>query len=875
MMAAVPADPRHQLGRGVIVPAGTRAPAGWDAAERIRIDDAALQTPAATVARLHAAWTARESVVVELAVDANALRAAETDTSAPFELTPSFEFAREHLYFLARANNYDARRGEPVWGPTLEGARIGARPGGPGDVLLPDGTPAWLDGGPRQDVPVASGCALVHRVRLEHGDLTPDREAVVTADLAPDQLAAVTHNRGPARIIAPAGSGKTRVLTERFRLLVAGRGWGAASVCAVAYNVRAKAEMEQRLADLGPRALHKVRTLHALGFDAVLRARDIQEVLTEWDVRRRIEPLVPVRPRANADVYGPYLEALAEVRLGLVPPAHVEARRDDVEGFAAMFEAFRDRMRADGALDHDEQIYGALEVLLTHVDVRRALQRECRHLLVDEFQDLTPAQLLMLRLLAAPAYDVFGVGDDDQVIYGYAGADPAFLIDYNQYFPGAAHLQLEVNYRCPGVIVGAATNLLSYNHRRVPKSIRAVKADDSAALSVGRHPAEHLARAALEQVQQRRAAGARPGEIAVLARVRSVLLGVQLLCVQAGIPANAPIGIEVLERTGTRTALAYLRLAIAHPAGTFAGADLAIAARRPSRSLRRELLQQMGGRRQWRGGALRSLAATSGGRLDDFLDDLDVLGALVHDGADTGTLLRFVRDRIGLGRALETLDHGGRGPEASHRDDLNALISVAGLSPDPVAFEAWLRSILDRPRVEATADEVTLSTVHRVKGMEWPHVVVLGAHDGLMPHHLADDLEEERRIFHVALTRAGTSAHLLLDVAAPARFLDELEGTAPRHPVPVRADGPRAAAPARAPRATDTALLAALKTWRRERARADGVPAYVVLHDSHVEEIATRAPRSLVQLSRCAGIGPTKLERYGDEIIAVVAEVAS
>ena len=126
-------------------------------------------------------------------------------------------------------------------------------------------------------------------------------------------------------------------------------------------------------------------------------------------------------------------------------------------------------------MDHDEQIYGAIEVLLTNVDIRRELQAECRHLLVDEFQDLTPAQLLMLRLVAAPAYDAFGVGDDDQVIYGYAGADPAFLIDYDRYFPGAAHLQLEVNYRCPADIVGAASNLLTYNRVRVPKTIRAAK----------------------------------------------------------------------------------------------------------------------------------------------------------------------------------------------------------------------------------------------------------------------------------------------------------------------------------------------------------------------------------------------------------------
>ncbi len=342
----------------------------------------------------------------------------------------------------------------------------------------------------------------------------------------------------------------------------------------------------------------------------------------------------------------------------------------------------------------------------------------------------------------------------------------------------------------------------------------------------------------------------------------------------------------------------------------------------------------MASRKHWRRNALRGIAATGNGRLDDFLDDLDTLAAELRAGADTEMLLRLVRDTIGLGGALETLDRGGRGPEASHRDDLNALISVAGLAPDPAGFEPWLRSVLDRPRVDAVAGEVTLSTVHRVKGMEWPNVVVLGVHDGLMPHHLADDVEEERRVFHVALTRGDTAVHLVAETPARTRFLDEIERPTPpkaETPTPVRmrpaaARGlvaeigmeltyagstgpitelrPEAAviaaeeggsvvipygervehegrrAPLLAPEgvtlgAADDKLLESLKAWRRDRAKADGVPAYVVLHDAHLQGIAARLPQSLAELARCPGIGPTKLERYGDEIVAVVADVTS
>ena len=232
-------------------------------------------------------------------------------------------------------------------------------------------------------------------------------------------------------------------------------------------------------------------------------------------MRRRIEALVPVKPRANTDMYAPYLEALSEVRLGLVDPNVIEAQRDDVAGFGAMFDEYRDKLHADrrdrprrADLRRDRGAACATP------DVRRAFQREARHLLVDEFQDLTPAQLLLLRLVAAPAYDVFGVGDDDQVIYGYAGADPEFLINYDRYFPGGTHHTLATNYRCPAPVVAATRNLLSYNRRRIDKEIVAAKTDrrrdDDALTIVDRRRRNGVAHAAVERVTAWLDAGAQP-----------------------------------------------------------------------------------------------------------------------------------------------------------------------------------------------------------------------------------------------------------------------------------------------------------------------------------------------------------------------------
>ncbi len=943
-----------RLGRGVIVGAGAPAPERWSAADRVVIDDPALRDPAEALDALHRYWSQRIPVVVELQCSADELRAPETELGkAPYVLSPRFEFGRERLYFLARANNYDDRVGRMVWGPTVEAQRLGAGASDVADVTLTDGTPAWCDGGPRAGATaVPDGHALIHRNNLEQRILGADRPVTSHAELAADQLAAVVHDAGAARVIAPAGSGKTRVLTERFRLLV-DRGWSPGSITAVAYNVRAKDTMRDRLADMAEPARRRVRTLHALGNDVLGRGAGNSSLIDEWEMRRRIEALVPVKPRANTDMYAPYLEALSEVRLGLVDPNVVEEQRDDVAGFGAMFDEYRDKLHADRAFDHDEQIYGAIEVLLRMPDVRRAFQREARHLLVDEFQDLTPAQLLLLRLVAAPAYDVFGVGDDDQVIYGYAGADPEFLINYDRYFPGGTHHALSTNYRCPEPVVTATRNLLSYNRRRIDKEIVAAKAgvgggaSASEALSVVSVAPERVARAAVEQVSAWLEAGARPTEIAVLSRVNAVLLPAQLLLGEADVPCWTPVSIAVLNRTGTRTALAYLRLALAQGNNTgFHGADLALAARRPSRSLRREVLQRLERKRQWTLVQLRresdALTGAAAAKFDAFCDDLDGLGQAFDAGATTDQLLTRIRDEVGLGAALATLDLSGKAPDASHRDDLNALIAVATFEPDPASFEPWLRTRLRAPNERASSDGVALSTVHRVKGMEWPYVVVLGAHDGLMPHALADDVEEERRIFHVAITRGDTAVKVIADVTARRPFLDELLAPAPPVPGrPVRIAGDTGAAepgPSSSKRVraaidaeiglavsfagssgvlvelrVDAAVLEepsglrivipygervelggrraqlvrgrstevthasrglvdALKAWRKQRAASDHVPAYIVLSDAYLEGIADRRPESLSELANCTGIGPTKLERYGDEIVAVIAD---
>jgi len=469
------------LGRNVVVTAGAETPPGYASARRIVIDDEVLADPGPAVAVLHARWLGRRRTVLELTVDNARAREPETTDTAPYALPRDHAFHREHLHFLTWANSYDLRGSEPHWWHgVLAERRTAATTSHLADVILPDGRHAFVDGGPRGPLsaplptvgPDAEVPAIVHRESVGLGRLTVQGDAEPSDQLAADQLAAVGHPRGPARVIAPAGSGKTRVLTARLRHLLEDRGVEPELVTALAYNTRAAGEMRERTQDLDV----SIRTLHSLAL-RICSLDERRQVITERDVRRILDRLVRTARIPNQDPFQAYLDALSEVRLALRPPEEVELLRGDIDGFAEVFDRYRAVLADERLLDFDEQIYRAIELLLTRPEIRATVQRWGTHLLVDEFQDLTPAFLLLVRLVAGPSLQVFAVGDDDQTIYSYAGATPEHLTGFDRWFPGAIHHALEINYRCPPAVVDAAVSLLGHNRLRVPKTIRAHRSD--------------------------------------------------------------------------------------------------------------------------------------------------------------------------------------------------------------------------------------------------------------------------------------------------------------------------------------------------------------------------------------------------------------
>jgi DNA helicase II / ATP-dependent DNA helicase PcrA len=867
------------LGRNVVVMPGQQVPDGWAPARRLLVGPEQLSEPGPILAELRRLADDRSPSVFEID-DVTAARLSEPCvTAAPIhEVGPRFTFELSELHHLLWSNSVDARDPEhPVWPLATAAVALGAKPVDGsigGDVVLADGTAVWLDGGPVRYTEPLDGVAVVHRIAIEHRSLTPFTSNTSTADLAADQLAAVTHPGGACRVIAPAGSGKTRVLTERARQLLVQWRLPASAVCLVAFNKRAQEEISARVADLPGL---QVRTLNSIALAIVngsapfANQANALTTITELDVRRIIGRLVEFPRKRNSDPVALWIEALSLARLGLRDPHEVEAFYDgDVDGFATMLPRYRGELDKARSLDYDEQIVRAIELLLTDPAARVAAQRACRVLLVDEFQDLTPAHLLLVRLLAGPDGCVFGVGDDDQTIYGFNGADPQWLIEFARYFPHAGEHPLEVNYRCPADVVAAAATLLLHNTRRVTKVIRAASTTTG---MVVESSADAVA-ATTAVVAAAIADGFATSEIAVLTRVNSLLAPVQVALGAASISTYGGVGAEFADRAALRGSLAWLRLATT--TGSLSKVDLDEALRNPSRPLRLNIAGWVAEQTSLDG--LHRLAARlntprESERVEAFAADIEMLQRLAHGGATTSAILSQLHDSMGMASTLSTLDTHRKGMNrAAQSDDLTAVAQLALLQPDPAAFEAWLRAELRR---SWQPDGVTLATVHRVKGKEWPVVVVHNADADQFPHRLATDVEEERRVFHVAITRGRSRVHVV-----PGARLSPFIEQCLRPPDPRALAAERAAArqPARQPVAAATpgrdltpaesALFEELRAVRRHLAA--GKPAYTVLSDQSLHEIARRRPATLADLGNIKGMGPVKLERYGSALLAVV-----
>jgi DNA helicase-2/ATP-dependent DNA helicase PcrA len=928
-------DPRVS-GRSIVVQPGQPAPPLWEACERVEVGS----VTAAVADALGQAWRSRQPVVISLVPglgldDPEHPPEESVSGLQPWELSVMHDFVGERLHHGVWANSIDGRGADLRYRWSGDAIALGAVPGGAVDLVVVGDTEVLCDGGPI-DIGLARriGKPVLHRISIEHGLLGSLGDNRTDAELAPDQLAAVLHPGGGARVIAPAGSGKTRVLTDRARLLLTGWHLPSNAIAVVAFNRRAAEELKSRTSDL--RGL-RVRTLNALGLRLLPPGiRTIEEAA----VRELLSTLVEVPRKVETDPVAPWLEALGRIRLGFQHPDDVIGDLPDVVGLEDVSIRYRELLSERNEADFDEQVIGAIDRLMSDAAFRHRTQRFARLLLVDEFQDLTPAHMLLFRLLSGPAGEVFGVGDDDQTIYGYAGATPEWLVRFNEFFPGSSMHALEVNYRCPTEVVSAASNLLSRNALRVDKRIRPRPSavDDRSALRVmaGDEPAALQTAARVVELLET----APPTDLAVLSRVNASLAPVQVLLRHHGIATNGGVDRRFLTRAAVGAALAWLSVGTARD-GALRSADLRHAARRPKRGMRHSLLDLIARQRSvgevdrlinWLESKASDRDALKAG---EFMADLVAVRKVAGEGT-TLDVLDEIRHRVGsdgLEQSASSLDGWSHGAVASHRDDLDALMVLGHLQPDPALFGAWLADALSAPNDPAG---VTLASIHAVKGREWEHVIVHDVTAGLMPHRLVDGIEEERRVFHVGLTR-GISSVTLVPGKPPSPFLAEMNepGSPVPEPAPTRlvpsrpvkkaSPDPVAAVdpveaqaglcfdhggylhevvdldvdgaitrvgdkgarltvefgtmvrvlgvPRRLAHPNHLMAFERFRAWRIQR--ANGKPAYTVLSDETLRALAISLPGDEASLARVKGIGPMKLEAFGEELLVLMAEMRS
>ncbi|MEC9426315.1 MAG: UvrD-helicase domain-containing protein [Actinomycetota bacterium] len=622
--------------------------------------------------------------------------------------------------------------------------------------------------------------------------------------LNPAQLDAVTHPTGPLLVVAGAGSGKTRVLTRRIAYLVGERGVSPFALLAITFTNKAAEEMKERVAALVGPVAHRmwVSTFHSacvrilrrdaeqLGYPSRFSIYDQGDavrltghVIRDLDLDAKRFPSRAVHAAiSTAKNEGRSASTYAEHAVGLYE-----------RHLGEVFAEYQTRLRKAGAMDFDDLLDNAVQLLREHPDVLEHYRQRFEHVLVDEYQDTNRVQNDLVMLLGAGHRNVCAVGDSDQSIYRFRGADIRNILEFERTFPDATVVVLDQNYRSSQTILDAANAVITKNPGRKPKE-----------LWTAAGPGDHIVRFRADdevdeaawvagRLRTLRAEGRPWSDLAIFYRTNAQSRAVEEQLVQLGVPYRVVGGTRFYDRREVRDAMAYLKLA-ANPADE-------VAARRvlnvPRRGVGDTSVAKIDARAVADGvgfmEALRSAekAGVTGRAITgihSFLTLVDDLAAALDDGP--GTILERALDRsnyLDELRAEHTIESEGR------LENLAELVGVASEFTDVDEFLERVGLVADTDDLpdggeDNDVGQVVLMTMHAAKGLEYPVVFVVGMEDGVFPHQRAlgdpDELEEERRLAYVGITRARERLHLShawsrmlhgqTQYNPPSRFLNEI-----------------------------------------------------------------------------------------------------
>lgn len=650
----------------------------------------------------------------------------------------------------------------------------------------------------------------------------------ILAGLDPEQSEAAQAVRGPVCILAGAGTGKTRAITHRIAYAVATGAVPPEAVLAVTFTARAAGELRTRLRALGANGV-QARTFHAAAlrqlsyFAPQILGGPMPEVAGN-PIRWVSQAANRLRLRTDKTELRDLASEIDWAKSSLVSPGeYVTAAARVNRGIsltpakvAEVYAGYEEAKRRNDEIDFSDLLLimaGALEEL---PDVARVVRAQYRYFVIDEYQDVSPVQQRLLDAWVGDRRDLCVVGDANQTIYSFAGAKPSYLLEFADRYPDATVVRLERDYRSTPQIVELANSLMSGAQQRGAGHLRLIgQRPDGPKPTFAEHDDEVAEAAAVASTAKRLIAEGTPAaEIAILFRINAQSEVYEQALTDAGISYVLRGGERFFERAEVRQALVLLRGAARADDGSV-----------PLPQSVAEVLSSVG----WNlehpppGGAAR--------------ERWESLAALVNLAEQFVTEL----------------------PEA-RLDEFNADLEQRAASQHA-----------------PTVQGVTLASLHSAKGLEWDAVFLVGVTDQTIPIQHAttqEQLAEERRLFYVGITRARQRLMLSWALARnpgqarrrkPSRFLDGLRPGAGTR---------QAGIPKRAkvvPQSEDAAAFGRLRTWRKKQAEAQGVPAYVVFSDATLVAIANRAPSDDTELAQVPGVGPTKLERYAEPVLAVLA----
>jgi len=599
------------------------------------------------------------------------------------------------------------------------------------------------------------------------------------ADLNDAQRLAVAHVDGPLLVLAGAGSGKTLVISRRIGHLVT-RGVAARNILAVTFTNKAAGEMARRVHALGAGAGATICTFHSLAarllrefveparlppnfiiYDADDQLRCLQEVMKKLEI-----PAGHFAPRA---VHA----AISRAKNRLAGPeefARMAGRNLFKQVVAKVYPAYDRALRANQALDFDDLLCKTALLFRDRPEIRIALARRYRYVLIDEYQDTNHAQYVIAHGIALEHENICATGDPDQSIYGWRGADIRNILEFESDYPDAVVVRLEKNYRSTQPILSAASNLISCNRRRKHKELRAVRPGGVHVEVIRLKDARAEADEAAAIVADLRRQGLSYGDAAVFYRVNALSRVLEDRFRAAGIPYQIARGVEFYNRKEIKDVLAYLRL-LANPNDDLSCRRIINV---PARGIGAATVARLAAAAEGRGGSLLdacSDAAAAGvgkapaRKVHAFAELLDDLKGHAH--LPLAELLETILAATGIEAAL-----------SEREEDRQALANVRELVSAAREFqlaapEAHLADYLhqvslvsDVDSVDPGAGAVTFMTLHTAKGLEFPAVIVIGCEQGLLPFYRAGeadrDIEEERRLAFVGMTRAKDRLFLTL-----------------------------------------------------------------------------------------------------------------